>query len=113
MGRCAEISILKTWLDKNTGRPMKHEPGRCLSPAEAARKLGVTVKALRIYEQHGLVTPLRSQADWRAYGPEQIARLHQVLALKRLGLSLARIGALLAGKAATLSDVLTLQEQAL
>ncbi|MGN6149602.1 MAG: MerR family transcriptional regulator, partial [Rhizomicrobium sp.] len=40
-----------------------------LSPSEAARRLGVSVKALRVYEQRGLVKPLRSQADWRAYGP--------------------------------------------
>jgi DNA-binding transcriptional MerR regulator len=86
---------------------------RHLSPAEAARRLGVSVKALRLYESRGLVAPLRSQSDWRAYGPEQMARLHQVLALKRLGLSLARIAELLSGKATTLASVLALQEQVL
>jgi DNA-binding transcriptional MerR regulator len=84
-----------------------------LSPSEAARRLGVSVKALRVYEQRGLVKPLRSQADWRAYGPEEMARLHQILALKALGLPLARIGALLEGRAATLDSVLAIQEQAL
>jgi MerR family transcriptional regulator, thiopeptide resistance regulator len=86
---------------------------RYLSPTEAAKRLGVSVKALRLYEQRGFVTPLRTQADWRTYGPEQIARLHQVLALKRLGLPLARIGELLAGSASTLASVLALQEQVL
>jgi DNA-binding transcriptional MerR regulator len=86
---------------------------RHLSPAEAARRLGVSVKALRLYESHGFVAPLRSQADWRTYGPAQMARLHQVLALKRLGLPLARIGELLAESAATLAGVLALQEQVL
>ena len=81
------------------------ERNRHFSPAEAARRLGVSVKALRVYEQHGLVKPLRSQADWRAYGPEEMARLHQVLALKRLGLPLARIAELLAGQASTLASV--------
>ncbi|MGN6516733.1 MAG: MerR family transcriptional regulator [Rhizomicrobium sp.] len=84
-----------------------------LSPSEAARRLGVSVKALRVYEQRGLVKPLRSQADWRAYGPEEMARLHQILALKGLGLPLARIGELLAGAATTLADVLEIQERAL
>jgi DNA-binding transcriptional MerR regulator len=86
---------------------------RHLSPAEAAKCLGVTVKALRLYERHGLVAPARTAADWRTYGPEQMARLHQVLALKRMGLSLARIAELLAGSAGSLAAVLALQEQVL
>lgn len=89
------------------------EKNRYFNPAEAARRLGVTVKALRVYEQRGLVKPLRSQADWRAYGPDEMARLHQVLALKRLGLPLARIAELLEDQASTLASVLAMQEQAL
>jgi len=83
-----------------------------LSPQEVARRFGVSTKALRLYERHGLLTPLRSQAGWRTYGPIQLGRLHQVLTLKRLGLSLARIGQLLAGRD-ELDAVLALQEQAL
>jgi DNA-binding transcriptional MerR regulator len=86
---------------------------RNLSPTETARLLGVSVKALRLYEQRGLVTPMRSQADWRVYGPEQIARLHQIVALKRLGLPLVKIGELLAGCNAALDRVLDLQERVL
>ncbi len=92
---------------------MKHECAAYLSPAETARRLGVTIKALRLYEKHGLVAPLRSDAGWRAYGPAEIARLHQVLALKRLGLKLARIAELMAGRMAGLGDVLAFQEQML
>ena len=83
-----------------------------LSPTETARRFGVTVKALRLYESRGLLTPLRSETGWRTYGPDQIARLHQILALKRLGLSLASIGQLMAS-ADTLDAVLALQDQAL
>jgi DNA-binding transcriptional MerR regulator len=83
-----------------------------LSPTETARRFGISIKALRLYEQRGLLTPLRSEAGWRTYGPDQIARLHQILALKRLGLPLAKIGELLAG-ADTLEPVLALQEQVL
>jgi DNA-binding transcriptional MerR regulator len=84
-----------------------------LSPAQTARALGVTVRALRLYEQKGLVRPIRSQAGWRAYGPEALARLHQVLALKRLGLSLANITVLISGRLARLDAVLELQEEVL
>src|SRR5262245_24647545 len=83
-----------------------------LSPAETARRFGISIKALRLYESRGLLKPLRTQSGWRTYGPDQIARLHQILALKRLGLSLASIGQLLAS-ADTLEAVLALQDQAL
>lgn len=86
---------------------------RYLSTAETAAALGVTPRALRLYERKGLVKPTRTVAGWRAYGPEALARLHQILALKRFGFSLAAIGQLLAGRLARLESVLELQEQAL
>lgn len=84
-----------------------------LSPAQTANALGVTVRALRVYEEKGLVRPIRSEAGWRAYGPEALVRLHQVLALKRLGLSLAKITVLMCGRLASLDAVLELQEEVL
>jgi DNA-binding transcriptional MerR regulator len=83
-----------------------------LSPTETATRFGVSIKALRLYEQRGLLAPLRSEAGWRTYGPDQIVRLHQILTLKRLGLPLAKISALLAGLDG-LEPVLALQEQVL
>jgi len=86
---------------------------RFLSPSETARRLGVSIKALRVYEAQGLVEPHRTETGWRAYGPEQVARLHQVLALKRLGLPLRAIGELLAERFSALDSVLEVQERAL
>jgi len=86
---------------------------RFLSPLETAKRLGVSVKALRVYEDKGLVEPHRTASGWRAYGPEQMARLHQILALKRLGLPLKAIGDLLAGRFKGLDAVLEVQEAAL
>jgi len=86
---------------------------RVLSSAEAAKRLGVTAKALRLYEEHGLVKPIRNASGWRTYGPAQMARLHQVLTLKTLGFSLADIANLLSGKTDKLDAVLALQERAL
>jgi DNA-binding transcriptional MerR regulator len=68
-----------------------------LNPAEAARRLGVSAKALRLYEQHGLVAPIRTAAGWRAYGPGEIARAAEIAALRALGLSLAQVASVLGG----------------
>ncbi|MGD0191959.1 MAG: MerR family transcriptional regulator [Rhizomicrobium sp.] len=84
-----------------------------LSPTEAARRLRVSTKALRLYEHHGLVKPLRSAKGWRAYGPEEMVRLHQILALKVMGLSLARIAELFAQGKVALASVLAVQEDVL
>ncbi|HWF65325.1 MAG TPA: MerR family transcriptional regulator [Rhizomicrobium sp.] len=86
---------------------------RYLSSAETAKRLGLTPKALRLYEARGLVTPTRSEVGWRSYGPAQIARLHQIIALKKLGLSLSDISDLLTGDTDKLNAVLALQERAL
>lgn len=77
-----------------------------LSPAEAARRLGVSSKALRLYEERGFVTPIRSSAGWRHYGGEEMERLRTVVAMRSLGLSLAQIGAVLSGKSHDLEKAL-------
>jgi DNA-binding transcriptional MerR regulator len=84
-----------------------------LSPAELARRFGVSVKALRLYERHGLLKPLRTSTGWRAFGPQDVERLHSILCLKGLGLSLARIGELFNGRRVDLEQLLALQERAL
>jgi DNA-binding transcriptional MerR regulator len=88
-----------------------------LSPAETAKRFGISIKALRLYEEHGLLKPLRTsngttRAAWRVYSSDQLARLHQILALKSLGLSLGQIGELLVGEEA-LDPILAVQERAL
>lgn len=90
---------------------------RHLSPAETAKRFGISIKALRLYEEHGLLKPLRTTngstgAAWRVYGPDQLARLIQILALKRVGFSLAQIGELLADEDA-LDPILAFQERIL
>jgi DNA-binding transcriptional MerR regulator len=51
--------------------------GQFLNPSEAANRLGVSAKALRVYEQRGLVAPVRTAAGWRAYGPNEIPLINQ------------------------------------
>lgn len=64
-------------------------------PAQAARRLGVSVKALRVYERLGLIKPRRTKQDWRVYTPEDIDRLARALAFKAMGFGLSQIAALL------------------
>lgn len=70
---------------------------RFLNASEAARALGVSAKALRLYEQRGLIEPVRTAAGWRAYGPQQMARAAEIAALRALGFSLAQVARVLQG----------------
>jgi len=80
--------------------------------AAVAKRFGVSVKALRVYEEAGLVKPARTISGWRIYRQPELERLSAILALKQLGLPLKRIGELLRGSG-DLSAALALQEEAL
>lgn len=80
---------------------------------ETAALLGVSRKALRVYEVHGLITPDRSAAGYRVYGPVQLRQLQQILLLKSLGMSLGRIGECMAGLGDSLDPILAAQEREL
>lgn len=86
---------------------------RYLNPSQAAARLGVSAKALRLYEQRGLLTPPRTDAGWRAYGPTEMARAGEIAALRALGLSLAQTARVLAGDAAALEPALAAHQAAL
>jgi len=83
-----------------------HPSVRFLSPSEAARRLGVSAKALRLYEQRDLVAPGRTAAGWRVYGPDEMARAGQVVALRALGLSLTQVAQVLGGQGQALEPAL-------
>lgn len=59
--------------------------------SEVARRTGLSSRALRFYEARGLVKPLRTASGRRAYGPGELERINQIVALKRAGLTLAQI----------------------
>lgn len=88
-------------------------PERFRTATETARLLGLTVKALRVYERHGLVRTKRTAAGWRIYGPSEMLRLNQVIWLKRLGLKLMQISAILHDQSINLDRLLALQEEVL
>ena len=86
---------------------------RWLGPGELARQAQTTIKALRVYEKAGLLTPDRRGGGWRVYGPEHIVRLHYILALKALGLSLKQIGETLGRDSLAIGQILDLQARKL
>lgn len=74
--------------------------------------MGVSVKALRLYEARGLISPVRTEAGWRVYGPEDLEQLQKIKALKSIGLSLEKIGSLLK-RGLPVRDVLAAQREVL
>ncbi|HTE47625.1 MAG TPA: MerR family transcriptional regulator [Gemmatimonadaceae bacterium] len=62
-----------------------------LTAAECASRTGLTVRALRVYENYRLITPGRSAAGWRRYGAEELRKLNEIGLLKVLGLTLNQI----------------------
>jgi len=85
----------------------------CLNASEAAKRLGVSIKALRLYEQQGLVTPGRTTAGYRMYGPDDMVRAAEVVTLRALGLSLAQVARVLDGDPQSLGAALAAHETTL
>ncbi|WP_309999347.1 MerR family transcriptional regulator [Caulobacter segnis] len=77
-----------------------------LSPSEAARQLGISAKALRIYEERGLLRPTRTATGWRAYGPDEMRRAAEIVALRSLGFSLKQVDRVVSGVADGLEPAL-------
>ena len=67
-----------------------------LKVGELAARAGLTVRTLHHYDSIGLLTPsARSDAGYRLYGRDDVARLHQIQTLRTFGMALADIGAYL------------------
>ncbi len=62
-----------------------------LSIGEVVKRTGLTERALRYYEQFGLIKPVRTEAGRRVYGAGDLTTLHHITILKRAGFSLKRI----------------------
>lgn len=84
-----------------------------LDIAEVARLTGLTTRALRFYEARGLVMPLRTAAGRRHFGPAELERLHQIVAMKRAGLTLAQIQRMTAGRRLDLRRIVEAQVETL
>jgi DNA-binding transcriptional MerR regulator len=61
----------------------------------AAELSGIAVQSLRLYERHGLLTPIRSDGGTRRYSADDLARLRRISELIAAGVNLAGIGRIL------------------
>ena len=76
---------------------------RHLSPSKAAARLSISAKALRHYEQRGLIKPTRTAAGWRAYSPDDLNLAARIVVLRKLGLSLGQVKRVLGGDGQSLA----------
>ena len=82
---------------------------KLLSIGELAKRSGITVRALRHYEEMGLINPKRTESRQRLYAYGDITRLQHIQMLKRTGLTLTQIKALVTGNNWRAEDVLSMQ----
>jgi ubiquinone/menaquinone biosynthesis C-methylase UbiE len=73
---------------------------------DLAAATGLSARVLRHWDEIGLVRPERTASGHRTYGPEDVVRLHHAVALRRAGLGLHDIAALLSGDRPPPLDVL-------
>lgn len=67
-----------------------------LKVGELAERAGLTVRTLHHYDSIGLLRPsARSDAGYRLYDRDDVARLQQIQALRKFGMALSGIGAYL------------------
>lgn len=85
-----------------------------LKVGELATRTGLTVRTLHHYDTIALLKPsARSDAGYRLYNQDDVARLHAIQALRHMGLSLADVGDMLARGGEGLGDTIARQVRAL
>lgn len=67
------------------------KPSDLLSIGEIARRTGLSVSAIRFYEEQRLIEPVRSGGNQRRFLRSDIRRLSFILIAQRLGLTLGEI----------------------
>ncbi len=77
---------------------------------ELAAATGLTVRALRHYDEVGVLVPAqRTAAGYRLYGQADVRRLYRIVALRRLGLALEEVARLLDGGGPDLAETVCRQ----
>lgn len=68
-------------------------PSPALSIGELSRRSGISASAIRFYEDRGLISSERTDGNQRQFARHTLRRLAVLAAGRRVGLSLAEIGA--------------------
>ncbi len=111
--------FLKICVDSSLGAPFKVVLSRKggsgmekkMTSGEIAKKAGVSQKAVRLYDEKGLLKPADySEGNYRLYDKESLVILEKIVALKTIGFSLEEIrDNLVAGDAVDIEDALRIQ----
>ena len=75
---------------------MAEKPSQGLTIGDLAARTGLAVSAIRFYETHGIVHPVRNAGGHRRYGRHDLRRLSFAMAAQKMGFPLAEIAAHLA-----------------
>lgn len=70
-------------------------PDRRMKIGELARKTGKSVRALRHYEELGILRSGRSEGGFRLYGADELARVYWISKLQDMGFSLTQVHSLI------------------
>jgi DNA-binding transcriptional MerR regulator len=93
---------------------MKRQADGFYRAGEFAELAGVTVRTLHHYDELGLLTPsAHSEAGYRLYTMEDLARLSQIQALRFIGMPLKDMRQILDGEHLALADALRVQRKIL
>jgi DNA-binding transcriptional MerR regulator len=84
-----------------------------MTSGEMARKAGVSQKAIRLYDEKGLLKPTEySEGNYRLYDDAALQILEKIVALKQIGFSLEEIrDNLKSGEASDIKGALEIQLQ--
>lgn len=77
---------------------------------EVLKKTSLTRKAVEYYIDQGLITPQAQENGYRTFSEEDVSRLEQIAAYRKLGASVAQIREILSGNEKATLDKLLMQK---
>lgn len=93
--RDMEGSVVHTWAAARSGEENVSSGKAAFTIGELSREFGVTLRALRFYENKGLISPQRDRLN-RLYSQGDRTRLALILKGKKLGFTLGEIRQMIA-----------------